>query len=391
MKTPEEKNIPSGVIITPGVKRSGGTEPKVLFPKGSKAKNTETASGGQTDEVQPKVLTFSTTAPKAMPAQPQPQAISPKVLFGKPTNVTHPIAPQDGLQLVKPAVILRNGMIRRRIEVTPYELRTTIAGLCEEAVVQKAIELVKTTNLDDGRDEKVMSWGSDSQRRLSSLLDEETRIVRSGVIEASKQEIAEIFEILQSLDLESISTGGAKEGLLTSLLRQVRGDDPITRFDAAYQSLQVTVKKLEARLPELQTLRGSAQTLVSRTKALGLEVEAAMIAGKYLTDYVRSGKYSGEGESVRLEEQMKTLDQRVESLASTQATLKMGLLQREFLVQTMAHIIDCVQNTLLVDIPAWRTTYLCVLSAISAGQQPDSSVFGQLMEKQNKILERIKI
>ncbi len=390
MKTPEaEKKTSSGVTTTPEVRE---IKPKVLFSNGSKPQPDPKEAMKKTSEVEPKVLRFD--KPSSEPSKVQETvkpAIQPKILFGKTAQTPHVAIVKEERQPVKPTVVLPGGTARKRIEATPYELRTMVGGLCEEAVIVKALELIKVTNLDDGRDEKAMNWGSELQRRLSTLLDEETALLQSGTIDGSKREIAEIFQILSRLNLESGNAAASKGGLIASITKRVRSDNPKSRFDAAYKKLQSAISRLESRLPELSKFISSVNGLIGRTKALATEIEAAIIAGNFLTQYVRSGKYIGEGESVRLEGQMQTLDQRVESLTSTQATLKLSLVQREFLAKSAAHIIDCVQNTLLVDIPAWRTNYLCVLTAIMSGGEPDGSVFEELVVKQRKILERIQV
>ena len=387
MRTPEEGQKPSGVTVTPEVKPTEA-RPKVLFTEGlpQPEKGKEEEQGGRAE---PKVLSFGAKAPT-----PEPDLVkgsAPKVLsFGAGKTVSQAAPASEHIEAAKPKIVLPGGITRKRIEVSPYELRTTIAGLCEEAVIVRAIEIIKVTNLDDGRDDKVVAWGAELQQKLSVLLDDETRIVRSDEVEGSKRDIASVYATLKGINI-SDSVVPVKEGLFASLARRVTGNDPKARFEASYQSLQSTVKKLEARLPELRKLVEAGRKLLADTKALEQEVEATIIAGNYLVYFIRSGKCGEQTWSHRLQEQMDTLDQRVESLGLSQTTLKMSAVQREFLVKTMAHIIDCVQNTLLVDIPAWRTNYLFVLSAIMSGNQPDGSVLGEVITKQQKILERIQV
>ncbi len=386
MKTPGEESKPSGVPKPEETKK--GSQPKILFPQDvSPRGDSRQVDARVPGKVEPKVLSF---VRKPASTEEGTQALTPKVLFSSGKQASQ-ATPQPGAPpAVTPKVVLHDPTIRRRLTVTEYELRSTLGALSEQETIRKALEQIRVTNLDDGRDDKFVNWGVPSQRTLSQLLDQEMHLVQSPALVSSRQEMADMFAILKRITVPQ-QRPLSRAGMLARIAEKVRKTDLPSNFDVEYAKLQLVTSHLEARLPELRALGEAARKLVEDTKALEGDVEATIIAGRYLVYCVRSGRYSGDGLSVRLEEQMKILDQRVESLSSTAATLKMNVVQREFLVATITHLVDCVQNTLLVDIPAWRTNYMCVLAAVSAGNEPDGSVFTELISKQQQILERIQV
>ena len=292
--------------------------------------------------------------------------VKPSVLsFGAPAVHREESKP------VLPSVIFHGGTARKRIEVSAYELRSMITEGCDIAVFTKASQHIRVTNLDDGRDEKFLHWGEEFQRNASKLLDRETYIVHSPVMDASKQEISAIVNALNKLQI-------GKRG------------ESIAKFEGEYRNLHNLVTNLNARIPQLEELARSAELLRTDTLTLLDEVMAVIIAGKYLIFYCRSGKYNGAIEAVRIEDQMKKLDSRIESLTSIIAMFEVSKLQRQYLAASIVHIIDCVSNTLLVDIPAWRTNYLCVLTAIANGTQLDDAIVASVTNTQQRIVQGLQ-
>lgn len=277
-----------------------------------------------------------------------------------------------------PTLAFTGAVQRKQILLGYDEVKLKFPHLSSTQVAL-VIENVRETNIQVDSWQLLLEWGVDSQKQLATMLDKELQLVQSGSIQESKDRIAAIISQLDEFN-DIVTNDGSFGHKLKSLFY-----DPKKDFEKKYTTLKLIVDALDASIPRLQQFARDTETYQKQSGAIKADVESAIAAGTCVLEYATAHKAELPNAPVSL------LDNRVTSLITTLGTLAMGDTQRALLKDTINRLIDCIQNVLLTELPAWRTNYMAILTLDASDPQKRQQVVENFICSQTKLLTKLKV
>ncbi len=345
-----------------------------------------------TDPIEPKVLLFASQQEENTKTQQEGSNVpKPKVLFGEakaPSTV--PARPE------KPSVTVlfsTEASIRRKIEVSVEVLRTIDANIDDATSLQKAKEMISFFNFEDGRDEKFFSFGTREQEENSKLAHRILEISSNEAFEKTKRSITEIINTMNSLDRDLLL--GTKKNIF-SFLKPKENISPREKLRVMLEDTKKRIVEIQQYLPILIELRDETKHLHTSIPHLIRTVDAAIVAGKYLSSYGASLKNNhdtthGLQKTDKLDTALSLLGDRVQSLGITKMGLFQAMQQLEIQERGLTLTIQNIQEVTLTLLPTWQSTISSIMVLLQT--QPidkDTRDLHDLFTLQEKILERLK-
>lgn len=323
------------------------------------------------------------------------QERKPKVLFENTKDSTWEFTAQNRAPKVlfdvppvkKGEPLFESSIFRKRLPVTLQDISNCNKNVIDSLVLNKALEIVLTTNVDDGDDMKIIYWGADLQTQHNQLLEFEFATTQSPLITTSQEELGKIVVILQEMDITKINPS-----MWSSIFTSVEISKQKIRktLDEKYIILQSYIKSLQGKVAGLIDIVKKLQSHVVNLNVLIENVNASLLAGKFLSDYIGSDKHPDKNSLAKLKTQRVALDTRLIGLTATLGTLKVNIQQNDLSISLLNSLIENVQATLLVDIPLWYTSYIGFLTLNVSKTNDYNEQKQKLITQQQQILTKLK-
>jgi len=315
--------------------------------------------------------------PIAPVESPIPVRREPVSIFGARRLPDASIPPKtDGPKV--PTLAFAGAVQRKQILLGYDEVKLKFPHLSSTQIAL-VIENVRETNIQVDSWQLLLEWGVDSQKQLGTMLDKELQMVQSGTITESKERIAAIISQLGEFN-NIVSNDGSFGNRLKGLFY-----DPKKEFDKKYAALKLIVDALDASVPRLLQFARDTETYQKAAEAIKADVESAIAAGTCVLEYIAAHRAELPNAPVSL------LDSRVTSLITTLGTLAMSNTQRGLLKGTINHLVDCIQNVLLTELPAWRANYMAVVTLDASDSQKRQEVVEKFICSQTKLLTKLNV
>lgn len=258
--------------------------------------------------------------PVKQAVEPSSKKVTPSVLFSG--NI---ITKSEKVSRTEPSQIFgKSAIIRNRIKISVDDLKIKYPKV-HDAVLNKAVELILTTNCDQVNQTNIISWGYSAQEKYTDLVERIANINGSTLLAATKQLINEIGELIE--------TDTKTAGIIKKLFNK---DKPET----IYRKIVVKNELLKKNTLMLHNLLEVIKKCMQDTIELEQEILTNVIAGIYIVDYIP-------------ETYKDTFNTRIVSLESLNTQFKLSKKQLELLDETIIKIISIIQDTLSVEVPTW--------------------------------------
>jgi len=124
--------------------------------------------------------------------EPSSTKVTPSVLFsGNVITKTEKVSKSEPSQIFGKTAIVRN-----RIKVSVVDLKDKYPKI-NDAVLNKAVELILTTNCEQINQTDIINWGYSAQEKYTDLVENIANINGSVLLSATKQLINEIGELIE--------------------------------------------------------------------------------------------------------------------------------------------------------------------------------------------------
>ena len=252
--------------------------------------------------------------------EPSSTKVTPSVLFsGNVITKTEKVSKSEPSQIFGKTAIVRN-----RIKVSVVDLKDKYPKI-NDAVLNKAVELILTTNCEQINQTDIINWGYSAQEKYTDLVENIANINGSVLLSATKQLINEIGELIE-LDTKS-------NGIIKKLFNK-------NNTEAIYRKIVVKNELLKKNTIMLHNLLEVIKNCMQNTIALEHEILVNVIAGNFIMDFIPN-QYKD------------TFTSRIISLESLNTQFKLSKKQLELLDETIIKMISIIQDTLSVEVPTW--------------------------------------
>ena len=321
---------------------------RVLFPQ-EPAQMEKPASP---EQPLPRVLSFEekreTTA--------VPPVTSPvvKPLFSADASAKLPLIAASG-----PTTLNFAGMfVRRRLEFSIEQLKSTNPDVTSDESFQKAAEAIRIVNLDDPQSTKFLDFGIAAQQRFAEVAQQILDVTAMPVIDQTRNAVRTVADLIAQTNPEQ---------LFKTSSGFVRFFEGKPNFENARQGLLQRLEEIKNRskliqrsLIDLGAVSQKAGTLHQRLSASLVDVEAVMVAARFLIEYLRVNQ---NGKSY-FAEWAEMLERRVSSVVTTRLTLLQAFRQLDVLEKSLCHFTETVNHALVNLVPAWYGSCVAVLSNV---------------------------
>jgi hypothetical protein len=252
--------------------------------------------------------------------EPSSTKVTPSVLFsGNVITKTEKVSKSEPSQIFGKTAIVRN-----RIKVSVVDLKDKYPKI-NDAVLNKAVELILTTNCEQINQTDIINWGYSAQEKYTDLVENIANINGSVLLSATKQLINEIGELIE-LDTKT-------NGIIKKLFNK-------NNTEAIYRKIVVKNELLKKNTIMLHNLLEVIKNCMQNTIALEHEILVNVIAGNFIMDFIPN-QYKD------------TFTSRIISLESLNTQFKLSKKQLELLDETIIKMISIIQDTLSVEVPTW--------------------------------------
>lgn len=308
---------------------------------------------------------------------------APTNAFNTPQKPPISLTPAVSSGSKGPSVAFKGATLRKQIALSVSDLKVKFPKLSEEQIYS-VIDKVRATNVQSGSYEGLSDWGTPIQRRLSALLDAELVLIQSSELEKAKEEIAAVITRIERFN----SILAEKEQTIATRIFGIF-NNPKKEFDSKYAELKAVVASLDSKLPKLRAMAQKIRESQEEADVVEYGIEVYIAGAQCLIEYINThedvtGKQSAIGSQIQL------LEGRVLSLTSSATTLVASNTQRSLIKATVDKIIECIQDVLLVELPAWRASYIAILTLDSS----DSSYQQKLIDFTNNqatMISKLKV
>lgn len=251
-----------------------------------------------------------------------PKQTTPSVLFNESSKITKVEKVTDPNCV--PFPLFNDAYKRTRPNLLVQELKAKYNDISNE-VIDKAYQIILTTNCDNVNQKDIINWGFDAQQHYAVLIEMIANISNSSLLEATKKLINEIGELIENDTNNS--------GIIKKLFRK-------TDSEAIYKKIAIKTELVKRNVLMLHNLLDIVASCKQDTNKLQDAINIDLIAGNYLVD--------------KVPQQYKDAFQtRLVSLESLNIQFKLTIKQLEILNDTIVKVISIIQDTLTVEVPVW--------------------------------------
>lgn len=266
----------------------------------------------------PKTIFGNTSIKKT--DEPSAIKVTPSVLFsGNIITKTEKVSKSEPSQIFGKTAIVRN-----RIKVSVVDLKDKYPKI-NDAVLNKAVELILTTNCEQINQTDIINWGYSAQEKYTDLVENIANINGSVLLSATKQLINEIGELIE--------TDTKTNGLIKKLFNK-------NNTETTYRKIVVKNELLKKNTLMLHNLLEVIKKCMQNTVTLEHEILVNVVAGNFMLDFIPT-QYKD------------TFTSRIISLESLNTQFKLSKKQLELLDETIIKMISIIQDTLSVEVPTW--------------------------------------
>lgn len=238
-----------------------------------------------------------------------------------------------------PKTLLQDAKIRKRIDVTPEQLRKYTEDV---KVIKVSQQQILETNIDELCLKYVLDWGAYLQTRHSLHLGELMAFSTADALSMAKTLIGELVQSMGELDVVKAT----KDSWFKS--KEKKADELKDKLEG----LQDTAKKL--RCDWLLSLHGEAMEVKKKLEALRNEMEPFIVTCSFFAEYDKDG-FPKELYLTRLS-----------SLLSTKASIGNDILTMDAILATYVAVIETVNSIIRNELPMWISNFASVLSGNAA-------------------------
>lgn len=258
-----------------------------------------------------------------------------KPLF--PINSPSSVNSASPVKIVKSSGALFSGAaIRERISVQDSDLSPLTK---DPLVLQKAKQIILTTNLDNLNHDTVLDWGADVQKEYSDFLNQMLGIFNDDALNETRKLYNSVIDLLNDLQPSEIF----KKSIWSR-------KTPKERFDEKYPVLKNSIENLNKSLDKLKPAKEFVSSIPQKIKELEEKLQPYIVAANFLANYKK---------------QNFSLDlfvSRLTSLMTTEASLQNDKQTYTKLSDMILNITNAVKTTILTETPLFISYFIRLLS-----------------------------
>jgi uncharacterized protein YaaN involved in tellurite resistance len=324
-------------------------------------------------------------APKATVLRPtviggEAPASPPSLPKLKPTAIhIPPPAPQQTAKAKAPTVF---GVQRKRIPATIDDLRKQNSHT-DQKVLETALQLILATNVEEMDDDQCILWGKTQQEKYTACVNENLKLSQTGAAADVIRQLTRLQEVLGQIDFERLF--GLEKGFFSKLTRE-SSEKRLAFFGRIQTEMNQIINLLAPKEQELLDHQNKVQALIRRIHSADGDMEAYAIAADFLANYLRQ-EYANDSEKKRLanllEQRSMLLTRSIGQIRANAPLLK----QQE---EQPLNLINCIQSTVLVEVPNWLNTYASLRGVLEGKQTPTMTQIDELSRGRNAIIGNLK-
>ncbi len=278
------------------------------------------------------------------------------------------------------------GDVRKRLPCTRQDLQQ-LAGTAAPAVIDKALNLVASVNLDDRHFEDVVRFGAQLQSQHGALMEKELAFMQNPELAQAQGLHAQILRAIEAADPDLLfsSQNRGLRGALKSL--GLGRADPEDIFTAQFGKLAALAQDLKKREPALSALDHQLAKLAAQFDHLLIEVQAHILAANFITAHVRK-HHADRPDADHYVLQANTLENRVGSLLATRLSLESGRVTHNLLGDAVHGMLHAGHELMEEGLPAFHTAFVTAIT--HARLTPDTSHLQHLRIAFSNILKQLK-
>lgn len=269
------------------------------------------------------------------------------------------------------------GVQRKRLDVSAADLKR-LAPLASAEVVRKALVQLEQFVLQNATERTAILWGHGLQEEYGRTVSRMLDLSRRPELEKAAGYVRRMTEILSSIDLEAVRSGGG--GLGQYFKRLNDRVDTVAELDAARTELDQLIALMAASLDPLLTLKGKIEQEALATEGLANDIKSAALAADYLSN-LPALQTSG---LTRI-----FLDRSL-GLTRTLAQIRETSTLRSAQAGQPLSIISAIQNVALVTVPGWLSSLAAITAVLGGQRAPTPTETGEIDHRRRVILQELK-
>ncbi len=315
-----------------------------------------------------------------MQADDKPKSGGVKVLFGTPT------APTPNSSDPR---ILFGGEVRMRLPCTREDLQALDAA-ASRSVVDKAISIVASVNLDDRHYDDVVRFGAQLQTEHGVLMEQELALTQDQALVQGQVLNAQMLSAIEAADPDALFASKAK-GIRAALKALGFGaSDPEAVFNSQYGKITTLAKDLKALDPALSATSKKLKQLAPKFDRLITLVQAHILGANFIINYVRDN-FSNKHDATHYLSQADTLEARIAGLLTTRLSLEAGRVTHNLMADATHAILQAGRELVEESLPAFHTAFVAAIAhAKLSKSNPDPKLLDQLRSAYKNILNTLK-
>jgi hypothetical protein len=313
-------------------------------------------------------------------ADDKPKSGGVKVLFGTPT------APTPNSSDPR---ILFGGEVRMRLPCTREDLQALDAAATRN-VIDKAIAIVASVNLDDRHYDDVVRFGAQLQAEHGALMEQELALTQDQALVQGQVLNTKMLSAIEAADPDVLFTSKAK-GIRAALKAFGFGtSDPETVFNAHYGKITALAQDLKVLDPELSATSKKLKLLSPKFDRLITHIQAHILGANFIINYARSN-FSTRHDAAHYLSQADTLESRIASLLTSRLSLEAGRVTHNLMADATHAILQAGRELVEESLPAFHTSFVAAIAHIKlSNANPDPKLLHQLRCTYINILNTLK-
>jgi hypothetical protein len=233
----------------------------------------------------------------------------------------------------EPSVI--PGTIRRGLEIDSAQLALHFPAALP-GVLSLAVQTLQNTIISTLSPSQCAQWGMQAQKNYTTAVDASLAITTSATLQSSLRNIERLQAMLQPL------ADSLLQPAPTSVLFWKAAPSPQALLQRAQPELTQLRQHLAQALPELRAMQARLEHISSELLQLCTTLDAQSLAAHYIADRL------GPADACT-----PSLMQQSTALVHMVSHIQQGLVLRSSSAQNMQALVHCIQDTVLVALPAW--------------------------------------
>lgn len=270
------------------------------------------------------------------------------------------------------------GTLRKRIPAKRKSLKEKHQP--KDTVLDKAMEIIYTTNQDDFNLSKAVLWGQNLQEQHNTLVNNTLALSQSEVVSTVTGHLNRMLEILGGLQLEKVF--GESPSFLAGIFGRTAGEIKTPEeLDKALDEIEQLSSILSGRIGELITLREELESNSKQLQDLSDGIEASMIAALAVAEYFEKKPLQKD-----LADRLK---ERSDSLTATLGQIRSDGLMRTLHIEQPMNLTTLVQEVVFNTLPSWITSVTAMRMALHGKHKPNPTEVSEVSRVLKTIIRQL--